>query len=1331
MKFEGSPANVEKAYDEVSKLVLTLCSKQVQVPQHYELSQLESARAQINPNIYICCSETTPRMSAMLYSFDAGLLDQVVPVVQRLLSMNSIPLECKLEEVVYLKNFQGAYLSTLPVTVNFEGEEKAKLCGGEMEIQSTVARIHAEILDGLLSKKYTFTCNSKFQSRIEQSLLLPRTSEEPTFKYFIPSQARSHGKWHKKSNQTNSEASDAWSVYVFCKDNLFFEQTCQLMQRLKPGSRFIPISHKDGEKIVREMKPDLESKYQVQVYINEKSSSFTIHGLIQAEIQQCQDDIKARMDKCIVVVKYVPVDLQLYKILKTLHESDFLELRKSCAEISLLSPRKDQDSTLIRIKGSISQVEDVKERLSSGLLSMSVYDEKFTIQCPKYQFGMWCKRWSQIRDQEMKRSKVIVEFTKTFDSSENKKLNVNFEVTGTDDDSVQEVMGTIISEGSETEEKKFTLSSSAITCLFEAKRDKKLDFLINNHIVFVTDINKQAHTVTLLTPKGLSDGLDSAEESIMKFAGERARASHVICSKDPVVGLILSSSTRSIPYVTKANFLAKNQGASVHVQKKPSVGLRISGTESTISVVKSLLQEHVIEAIESTVGQKTMSVKSLYNPFLTTSNFAKFQSKLENDFCVVCSLPKISKVSKVIASSLLQVPMSDSYIKVEVCKGDLVHEQVDAIVNASNEDLKHIGGLAKAILDAGGPTIQSESDEYTRTNGKVRPGKAVCLGSGDLPCQKVIHAIGPRWVNGSCGEEKELYSSVYESLAAASKESLVSIAFPAISTGVFNVPVDICARASLKAVKDFCQSTPNTSLQNVKFVLYSKDTVSAFKPLLVSGTCGQYQYPHLPAIPVVASGSATPRVSNWQWLNDQGSFSYYSSEESAKLASDFQSDPKRSYQITINGVLYTIDFARMVQINSKTGYSRRISQVTEQLGVQWLYKDDAGTYLPYGTAESRAIESMCQTKTPQPLVINGKTYTFDFSQMCQMNVATQFKRPIERRNPSSVSIPISVCADSSKDVVEAEDAAVPKDIVLTLRGPVENLLIAEARIVSKLEGAMKTQVIESLPKNMSTDLEKKIDRISRKNNIMCSFEKKQKGRVLKLEGIYFKVQAAVGAIQEEILTFTVNSASSEEEVAIPPEWQAQSKVTELFSVAQGSSEWQRVTGKFNSTMGSSVVHSITRIQNTWIWKKYAFQKKRVETKNGGRVNEMELFHGTRQNDPRVIYEGEDGFDMRYGRNGMWGVANYFAVNASYSNGYAYNSGNGRQMFLVKVLTGDTYTCAPNGSLRMPPEKPSTTSGGVQVAQMKYDTVSGTTGGSQVFMTYDNDKAYPAYLITYN
>ena len=73
------------------------------------------------------------------------------------------------------------------------------------------------------------------------------------------------------------------------------------------------------------------------------------------------------------------------------------------------------------------------------------------------------------------------------------------------------------------------------------------------------------------------------------------------------------------------------------------------------------------------------------------------------------------------------------------------------------------------------------------------------------------------------------------------------------------------------------------------------------------------------------------------------------------------------------------------------------------------------------------------------------------------------------------------------------------------------------------------------------------------------------------------------------------------------------------------------------------------------------------------------------------------------------------------------------MFLAKVLTGASQTCQSNRSLRMPPERPSfatAASIGVQLSQVRYDTVNGTTGGSTVYMTYDNLKAYPAYLITY-
>lgn len=203
---------------------------------------------------------------------------------------------------------------------------------------------------------------------------------------------------------------------------------------------------------------------------------------------------------------------------------------------------------------------------------------------------------------------------------------------------------------------------------------------------------------------------------------------------------------------------------------------------------------------------------------------------------------------------------------------------------------------------------------------------------------------------------------------------------------------------------------------------------------------------------------------------------------------------------------------------------------------------------------------------------------------------------------------------------------------------------------------------------------------------------------------------------------------------IPQDWQPQTKDSELFPVRKGCSEWDRVAQRFKASLPNASIQQITRIQNKWLWGKYINHKKRLGRKNNGLVNEKELFHGTSRNDPKLIYDGEDGFDMRFSAQGMWGQANYFAVNASYSdNNYAYRrSGGLKELFLAKVLTGDSYECASNTSLRIPPEK----QGGIMstlqrnFARTRYDTVTGTTAGSRVYMTYDNEKAYPAYLIQY-
>lgn len=211
-----------------------------------------------------------------------------------------------------------------------------------------------------------------------------------------------------------------------------------------------------------------------------------------------------------------------------------------------------------------------------------------------------------------------------------------------------------------------------------------------------------------------------------------------------------------------------------------------------------------------------------------------------------------------------------------------------------------------------------------------------------------------------------------------------------------------------------------------------------------------------------------------------------------------------------------------------------------------------------------------------------------------------------------------------------------------------------------------------------------------------------------------------------ILLFT------EEDTAftVPPNWDpfdSSDGGFKIVSLNQHLSEFHKVSRTFEETMPQTTykITNIERIQNQVAWGKYYHCM--IRMKNDGQANELPLFHGTRGTNPADIYKCETGFDMRFSNEGLWGKGNYFAVKASYSHSYAHSSTNElKQMFVALVLTGHVYECpASNTKLRRPPER--STDGAVN---RLYDTVSGETQGSKVYITYENDRAYPAYLITY-
>jgi O-acetyl-ADP-ribose deacetylase (regulator of RNase III) len=172
--------------------------------------------------------------------------------------------------------------------------------------------------------------------------------------------------------------------------------------------------------------------------------------------------------------------------------------------------------------------------------------------------------------------------------------------------------------------------------------------------------------------------------------------------------------------------------------------------------------------------------------------------------------------------------------RITVVEGDITKLDVDAIVNAANERMLGGGGVDGAIHRAAGPGLLEECRRVPELRPGVRcpTGEARLTGGHRLPARHVIHTVGPVWHGGARGEDEALANCYRNSLALAAANDLRTIAFPAISTGVYAFPVNRAAQIAVREVRASLDSHP--TLEQVQLVCFGRDAYEAFSTALAA-----------------------------------------------------------------------------------------------------------------------------------------------------------------------------------------------------------------------------------------------------------------------------------------------------------------------------------------------------------------------------------------------------------------------------------------------------------------------------------------------------------------
>ena len=1046
---------------------------------------------------------------------------------------------------------------------------------------------------------------------------------------------------------------------------------------MKPQSHFFPLAEDEFEYIANtaEDTVDLTSigePFRVMIVVQHEKLGVTLHAFTAKEAKDCFHVLMQNILAALNLVSYIELTtLQLNYLCSS--KSDLVKSLNIQFETSINLPPK------LKLEGKRSQVEKSTMKIQDLLNGIVTKSCK---QIHNNYITMWKKCWHEIKDSISQDKELYVELAT---SASEDSITCELVVVGENVHKVESAISCATKIDGKVRECNIFGDAEGIGILSAALAGNKLN--IEKEIVYHIEIVQT--NIIITTPYHLP--VEQVKRTVETYILSEKEKLKIVRKLFEIHYSFLTVRLKS--ECSTIQSFAKD--CKVNLVTGSHCAIEVEGTKVTVEKAEPQILEYIL-SLESDVNSSVVLVDYYSRPVLQSSELLHLCKELESKSSI--SL-RMQVYPEVLSSAIVR--RFNPSVTVQVCEGSISLDTSDVFINFTDanltisEELRTLVG--EEIHTAELNRVCSVKCYASQYSIKAAWSK---FRSSD---QTVIHAVIPNWVDGRSGEIDHITSAVIECLDIAVKKNATSVSLPFLSSIDKSLPVKILAEGCLLAVHNFCKHY--NFIHRIRLVLPSE----MVKIFVDEFTTGIFQ--HL----LVANNDKACSVqgdSIWLWKDDLNKYQWYESGEIKILDRESKTNP--ICHLSIGRFTYKIDFSAMTQTNTSTQKVRRIKHVMSDC--KWMVKSTTHNWEYFSLQDSMKIETnYMNNKTDFSMVIAGEWYTFHFSTMLQVNTQTGFRCCIKRLSTNE-SMPLS-------------DKSNSKIAILGLNADVED---AEVQLKACIDSLCLIKSVD-IPASIVCTYLKKIERNHRVK--ICTTATPMRYNV---KGFKDNVQEAVIAIYQ---TIAQNSASiSQPYYSRPTEWEPQSDAIELMNVSKGSSEWNRILNRMQETLPTVRLSSIHRIQNEHLWEKYCQHKERMGRKGRERVNEKELFHGTSNTPPEDIYKSEEGFDMRFSRPGMWGQGNYFAESARYSaSGYSYQKETThtlfyvfsrtvreKQIFLARVLTGDSYRSRPDQTLRIPPLKTTSSSEGI-----RYDTVNGIShGGELIYIAYSNDKAYPMYLITF-